>query len=248
MAQQLPVPPKVKDSPTARELVRVFFGEDGKHHIAMQLEVLPKLMARAEFSKEDADAYTNMPNAEALGWGIVLADVARHIANGLAQCGKDKGETLAVLQKVFADELDRPTDEYIRGGVTGTINSKGVMQDASDFTKTIRNDYPMSDWFDLMGDAPTQLPEEEGLFVVRATMNGKPIAIPTPKGLETGGTLYIKGVEDLRNAVTALKEALVTEDRTHPAVDAYVEGGGEDKYPKDGLQFMYVTLNMARPQ
>ncbi len=50
-------------------------------------------------------------------WGIVLADLARHVAHGYYQDMKmDRAETLAGIRKLFLAELDSPTDEP-KGGV-----------------------------------------------------------------------------------------------------------------------------------
>ena len=44
-------------------------------------------------------------------WGIVLADLARHVANAHhEQDGKNVGETVASIRRAFAVELDAPTD------------------------------------------------------------------------------------------------------------------------------------------
>lgn len=45
-------------------------------------------------------------------WGIMLADLARHIANMFHQdAGMDTGEALVRIGSVFAIELTSPTDE-----------------------------------------------------------------------------------------------------------------------------------------
>jgi hypothetical protein len=45
-------------------------------------------------------------------WGILLADVARHITNGLAEArGLDKEESLKRIRELFDAELSEPTDE-----------------------------------------------------------------------------------------------------------------------------------------
>lgn len=44
-------------------------------------------------------------------WGLLLADVARHMANAHhEQDGRDPAESLATIRKAFAVELDSPTD------------------------------------------------------------------------------------------------------------------------------------------
>ena len=49
---------------------------------------------------------------DAAAWGILLADVARHIANGLEQArGVDRDETLSRIRLLFNTEFDHPTDE-----------------------------------------------------------------------------------------------------------------------------------------
>ena len=45
-------------------------------------------------------------------WGILLADVARHVANAHQEMeGKDKASTLKSIRQLFNAELDKPTDE-----------------------------------------------------------------------------------------------------------------------------------------
>jgi hypothetical protein len=46
-----------------------------------------------------------------IGWGILLSDVARHVADALAKGGKNREMCLREMQKVFNDELDAPTAE-----------------------------------------------------------------------------------------------------------------------------------------
>lgn len=52
------------------------------------------------------------PIAGASSWGVALADIARHVANGLHDCrGVDRGLALARIQSLFNAELGQPTDE-----------------------------------------------------------------------------------------------------------------------------------------
>ena len=45
-------------------------------------------------------------------WGILLADVARHIANGLAEArGLDEGESLQRIRESFEAEFEQPTGQ-----------------------------------------------------------------------------------------------------------------------------------------
>jgi Domain of unknown function (DUF5076) len=51
-------------------------------------------------------------------WGIVLADVARHVANAFHEAsGDDPAATVARIRKLFNDELRDPTDEPTGGFV-----------------------------------------------------------------------------------------------------------------------------------
>jgi hypothetical protein len=52
-----------------------------------------------------------------VAWGIVLADLARHVANGYAQDkGLERSETLQRIRSAMIAELEGPTDEP-----TGTL-------------------------------------------------------------------------------------------------------------------------------
>lgn len=52
---------------------------------------------------------------DAANWGIVLADVARHIANAVQELhGEEASATLAEIQNVFNAELGEPTDTPTR--------------------------------------------------------------------------------------------------------------------------------------
>ena len=45
-------------------------------------------------------------------WGILLADVARHVASALAESNAvNKQESLRRIRELFDAEMDRPTDE-----------------------------------------------------------------------------------------------------------------------------------------
>ena len=49
-------------------------------------------------------------------WGLMLADLARHVANAYAAGGADREETLRRVVHGFQIEMDSPTDEP-RGSV-----------------------------------------------------------------------------------------------------------------------------------
>jgi hypothetical protein len=49
---------------------------------------------------------------EPANWGIMLADVARHVANALEETrGLDKRTTLLAIAELFNAELSSPTDD-----------------------------------------------------------------------------------------------------------------------------------------
>lgn len=44
-------------------------------------------------------------------WGLVLVDIARHVARAQAQAGADESEVFSRILELFQAELDNPTDE-----------------------------------------------------------------------------------------------------------------------------------------
>lgn len=51
-------------------------------------------------------------------WGILLADIARHVANAMEeQEGAAVSETIAAIRQAFDAEMDSPTDEPTGGFV-----------------------------------------------------------------------------------------------------------------------------------
>jgi hypothetical protein len=46
-------------------------------------------------------------------WGVLLADIAHHIANALAESeGTDRAAVLAAIRRAFEVETRTPTDEH----------------------------------------------------------------------------------------------------------------------------------------
>jgi len=87
--RDLTVPTEVEVDPKAREVLRAWVANDGLV-CALRPETWP----------------------EAGNWGIVLADVARHVANAVRDLnGTDPGETIMKIRTLFVAELDSPTDE-----------------------------------------------------------------------------------------------------------------------------------------
>ena len=91
----LRVPPGAETDPQAQELIRAWVAHGGLH---CSLNV-------GAWSKD-----------EAICWGVLLSDVARHVADALrAQKRIDEQETIEKIRTVFNDELDSPTAEATGG-------------------------------------------------------------------------------------------------------------------------------------
>ncbi|HWZ97000.1 MAG TPA: DUF5076 domain-containing protein [Candidatus Dormibacteraeota bacterium] len=91
---QLAIPEEALRDEKSFELARVWVANKGQH-VSLRIGTW-----------EDPSA-----------WGIVLADLARHVANGYKQdMNLDPIETVARIKKLFLAELDSPTDEP-----TGTV-------------------------------------------------------------------------------------------------------------------------------
>jgi hypothetical protein len=89
--KELLVPPAAKNDPKAVELVRVW-AADGNQHVS----ILPEVWD---------DPAT---------WGILLVDLARHVANFYVQeRGMDREAVLARIKTLFEAEWDSATSEVI---------------------------------------------------------------------------------------------------------------------------------------
>ena len=92
MPNELPVPANIATDSNASELIRAWAAHGG----------LVCSLNPTAWPKDQA----------AIGWGILLSDVARHVASALEQSlGLQKSTTLAGIRKVFDTELDRPSAE-----------------------------------------------------------------------------------------------------------------------------------------
>jgi hypothetical protein len=86
---ELSIPEKVRGDRSAAELIRAWVTASGDVHVTIKTDVW-----------RDPAAY-----------GIVLADLARHIANGFHQSqGKDVAEALRRVVEGFSAEIGSPTD------------------------------------------------------------------------------------------------------------------------------------------
>ena len=86
---ELAIPEKVRGDKSAAELIRAWVTASGDVHVTIKTDVW-----------QDPAAY-----------GIVLADLARHIANGFNQSqGKDVVDALRRVVEGFSAEVGSPTD------------------------------------------------------------------------------------------------------------------------------------------
>ena|SRR5918911_61936 len=94
---QIPVPPGVAGDDEAREMLRAWIAHQGLH-CSLNLGV--------------------WGDDEATGWGVLLSDVARHVARAMhEQNGTDADDVLNHIRDIFNAELDEPTSEGSGGFV-----------------------------------------------------------------------------------------------------------------------------------
>ena len=92
MSAQLEIPPGAKTDKQASELIRAWAAHGG---LQCSLNV---------------DAWSG--DQTTIGWGILLSDIARHVANALHESRRlDPDKTLRQIQSVFNSELENPTAE-----------------------------------------------------------------------------------------------------------------------------------------
>jgi len=91
--KSLIVPPIAETDPNAVEMARVWHSQ-GKQHISL-----------------------NAPGwKDPAAWGLLLVDLARHVANAYAIAeGRDRAETLARVKAGFDAEWNKPTDKPTGG-------------------------------------------------------------------------------------------------------------------------------------
>jgi hypothetical protein len=87
--QQLPIPEAATDDPKSVEVLRVWVA-NGEQHVVIRI-----------------DAWKD-PGA----WGIVLADLAKHVSRALDPAAKDKGAlALKRIHAMLNAEFGSPTDD-----------------------------------------------------------------------------------------------------------------------------------------
>ena len=87
--REIPIPPRALEDPDSRELVRAWVANNALH---VSLNV------------------GNWGDDEAIGWGVLLSDIARHVAAAIDQQDLgDPDEVIARIREVFNKEMDEPT-------------------------------------------------------------------------------------------------------------------------------------------
>jgi len=88
-----PVPPAALRDADSVEMARIWIAEKGLH------------------CGLNIGLYENNGIDETRAWGIILADMARHVSNALAARGSAPGADIALssIRRMMAEELDRPT-------------------------------------------------------------------------------------------------------------------------------------------
>ena len=92
MAAELKIPPAALSDKRASELVRAWAAQGGLQ-CSLNVNAWPD-------------------DTVAAGWGILLSDIARHVADAVQQTKNlNKAKTLSEIRAVFNSELDKPTAE-----------------------------------------------------------------------------------------------------------------------------------------
>lgn len=105
MAKSLPIPAPAKRDPRAVEMLRAWVAEGGLY-VALKVGFW-----------EEPDRGIDERDA----WGMLMADIARHIANAHeAEYGRDPRETLITIREAFEREIEKPTSAhkgaFVKGG------------------------------------------------------------------------------------------------------------------------------------
>lgn len=89
-----PIPEAANRDENSVEMLRAWIAERGLH-CSMKVGM-----------------YSEMGKSEERAWGILLADVTRHIANALfEEHGIEKTKTLTSIRESYLTELSKPTSE-----------------------------------------------------------------------------------------------------------------------------------------
>ena len=93
--KHLPIPPAAMRDSNSREMIRAWVAQKGLH------------------CSLNVGMWHNDGRDEPGAWGILLADVVRHVANALKESkGLSKVETIEKIEESFIRELRRPTSPH----------------------------------------------------------------------------------------------------------------------------------------
>ena len=95
---ELQIPDAAKKDSDAVEILRIWIA-GGSQHVSLKTGVW-----------EDPAA-----------WGLMLADLAKHVANAYAADGMDKAEALRRVYQGLQVEMESPTDEPTGGITSGAV-------------------------------------------------------------------------------------------------------------------------------
>jgi hypothetical protein len=88
--RELPIPDEANDADTAHELIRGW--------------LIDNRLVCSLFPSDFEDPAV---------WGVLLADIANHVANALEECeGADRASVIATIRRAFEVEMRSPTDEH----------------------------------------------------------------------------------------------------------------------------------------
>ncbi len=87
-ANELDPPPQAQGDPTAIEVMRVWASPEQGQIVTLKT------------TWDDPAA-----------WGVLLVDIAQHVANAYANAGASREEVLARIKALFDAEWDTPTDD-----------------------------------------------------------------------------------------------------------------------------------------
>lgn len=93
--KELVIPPPAQNDPRSIEMIRAWIAEK-ELHCTINIGLY-----RDNGNRDEANA-----------WGIILADVVRHVANAMEErYGENTEETIIKVVRSFANELQLPTSE-----------------------------------------------------------------------------------------------------------------------------------------
>ena len=90
MPNELPAPRAVTNDPKAFEIARIWIAAGGGHHVSLNTNLV----------------------GDAKAWGIMLANIAKHVANAYHQSrGADQAQMLTGIKAAFEAEWINPTNQ-----------------------------------------------------------------------------------------------------------------------------------------